>query len=131
MIRAYSPKTYYWITSELSPNPLAYFVNKKNCQNPHNSDSFLFFYSTIILISASLMPLPDKGETIGSLASGTFYYQQILVPSGTISSTKMTWQPQALLVAASSIPSLVTPENLAGFRFAMTIIFFPIISSGI
>lgn len=32
---------------------------------------------------------------------------------------------------AKSIPSLVTPANLAGFRLAMTIIFFPTISSGV
>lgn len=57
--------------------------------------------------------------------------QQILVPSGTMSSTIITWQPQALLVPARSMPSLVTPTILAGFRLAMTIIFLPMSSSGL
>ena len=53
------------------------------------------------------------------------------VPVGTLSSTKISLQPQALLVAAISMPLLVTPVSLAGFRFAKTIIFLPISSSGV
>ena len=54
-----------------------------------------------------------------------------IVPVGTASSTNTTLQPHAPFVAASSIPLLVTPVIRVGFRFAITMIFFPINSSGL
>jgi len=67
------------------------------------------------------IPLPKISEI--------FLAYFIWVPQGIISSTKMTLQPQALLVPASSIPWLVTPVMRWGFRLATTMIFLPISSS--
>ena len=76
----------------------------------------------------SRQPLSGLPHCMNARASAG---QQILVPSGTMSSTIITWQPQALLVPARSMPSLVTPTILAGFRLAMTIIFLPMSSLGL
>ncbi len=55
---------------------------------------------------------------------------RIGVPSGTLSSTKITLQPQSSWVAAKSMPLLFTPPNLAGFKLAATMIFFPMRAFG-
>ena len=63
--------------------------------------------------------------------NSSVFHQCSLVPTGTESSIKVTQAEPSSLFPARSIPLDSTPQSFAGFRFATTIIFLPISSSGV